>query len=300
MFSDFKNQLCGLSDQWHAHFPTVRSQDLSAVLGIYLPGNPILVGFLSLPGENAFDKSVLQPITDDAYIVDLPITDLPGQDSRVALVGDSPELDLAFVGSSEGAHRIFAEANCNHQSFDIYGVFASSPRPGSLIPEEPSPSAGYLEKLAALWMGQKDIQGQYQTGFLFIAKSLSAEIKNVEVIDHELLLARSSEYRYPDSSLERKTDPWTASTNLALATHVATPTPATAEEAARWLLASDMVLASFHFPELGHLDEKFFPVASVPQYNLNEISGFCSSCGEEFEFDADRFCGNCGEARRAS
>lgn len=300
MFSNFTARLCGLSDQWHAHFPAVQSQGLSAVLGIYLPGNPSLVGFLSLPGEAEFDKSFLQPITDDAYIVELPIAELPGQDSRIALLGDSPELDVAFVGGSQGMYRVFAEANCRRQSFDIYGVFASSPRPGSMIPEESVPRAGYLEKLAQPWLGQNDIQGQYQLGFLFIAKAVSSEITGVPVIDHEELLTNSIGFQYPDSSLSHTAEPWSANASLALATYMADPVPAKAEEAARWLLAVDDVLANFHFPELWELHAKHFPVALQSDENPLEGSGFCASCGEEFEFNSDTFCGNCGEAREVS
>lgn len=305
VFSNFTSQLCGAEEQWHAHFPTVRSQDISSVLGIYVPGSANLVGFVSLPGENQFDKSVLQPILEDGYVVEFPITDLPGQESKIAWLGDTPDLDVAFVGSSEGAHRIFAEANCQGQGFDIFGVFTSSPRPGSLLDEEPAPGESYLEKLTAPWLGQKNISGLYQSGFLFISKAISGEIRGLDVIDHATLLAQSSGFSYPDSSLDWKTYPWLASSYLALATHMATPTMATAEEAARWLLACDWALANFHFPELSTLDGKEFPV--VPSSNqsvrtesdeiLNRTPGFCSFCDEKFEFDADKFCGNCGEAR---
>lgn len=297
VFSNFTSHLCGAEEQWHAHFPTVRSQDISPVLGIYVPGSANLVGFVSLPGENQFDKSVLQPIIEDGFVVEFPITDLPGQESKIAWLGDSPDLNVAFVGSSEGAHRIFAEADCQGQGFDIFGVFTSSPRSGSQIAEQPAPSASYLEKLAAPWLGQKGMQGHYQSGFLFVSKAISSEITGIDFIDHELLVAQSAEFRYPGSSLEWKTYPWLASAYLALATHRESPTPATSEEAARWLLALDSQLSNFHFPDLSELYGKHFPVVPEPDENTKAISGFCSSCGEGFEFDADKFCGNCGEAR---
>ena len=297
LFSDFKTQLCGLSEQWHAHFPTVRSQDLSVVLGIYVPDHPNLVGFISFPGENVFDRSVLQSVSKDAVVLELSIADLPGQDSKLAWLGDSPSLDVAFVGSSEGAYRIFAEAHCQGQSFDIYGIFRSAPRSGSTLADEDAPNGDYLKKLTSPWLGQQNLGGFYQSGFVFLAKSLSTELNGVTVVDHEEVLSNSIAFEYPDSSIETMAEPWVASASLALATYTADPGPAKAEEAARWLLAVDDVLANFHFPELWELHAKHFPVVLMSDENPIERSEFCDSCGEAFEFDADQFCGACGEAR---
>jgi len=300
LFSDFKTQLCGLSDQWHAHFPTVKSQDLSTVLGIYVPDHPTLVGFISFPGENVFDRSVLQSVSNDASVPELSIAELPGQESTLAWLGDSPPLDVAFVGTSEGVYRIFAEANCQGQSFDIFGIFTPAPRAGSLLVEDDAPNESYLKKLTSPWLGQQNLDGLYQSGFVFLSKSLSNELNGVPAIDHEQLRSNSIAFQYPPSSLANKAEPWMASASLALATYMADPGPAKAEEAARWLLAVDDVLANFHFPELWELHSKHFPVDLNLDEHPLEGSEFCNTCGEEFEFNSDMFCGSCGEARVAS
>lgn len=298
VFSNFEVQKCGLSERWHAHFALVGSPALNSVFGIYLRGGETLVGFLSFPGEGDFDQSVIQTINDFAKVPEYSPRELPGGESVVFRLGNSPSLDEVYVGATRFNSSSYVRVGCGGQQFEIFGLLAAiqekTEKPALLA----KPPTLHLGELASLWRDQPGVKDRYLAGFIFLNTQVSGLLGQVPEVDHESLKRRAESFRVTTEWLLPSYHCWRQNAVLAMANYIANQNQELAIEAAAWLKsAAELELSNFHFPELEAVEEKSFLKVDGQPRAMMEDTESCSNCGESFEFMSEKFCGSCGSAR---